>query len=151
MAVMHTTGTLIAHAHREAMRISPAAGAALRDVLPPRLAAYVTGVDATRLRAAYEIVRLLEGAHEAPETIQAWFLGMNLVLEDRSPARVLHEGDQAGARRRSRLPRRGITLHAVPPPASPIFRVARGNDGPPVRRSGQGGWPCRGRAIPRRL
>ncbi len=25
-----------------------------------------------------------------------------------------------------------MTLHAVPPPASPIFRVARGNDGPPV-------------------
>jgi hypothetical protein len=25
-----------------------------------------------------------------------------------------------------------MTLHAVPPPASPIFRVARGDDGPPT-------------------
>lgn len=119
MAVIHAPKTLVAQAHREAMRLSPAAGAAaLRDVLTPRLAAYVTGVDATRtvarwaqgetarlradhatrLRTAYEIVRLLEGAHEAPETIQAWFLGMNPVLDDRSPARALHEGDHAGAR-----------------------------------------------------
>ena len=119
MAVMHASETMLAQAHREAMRISPAAGAAaLREVLTPRLAAYVTGVDATRtvarwaqgetarlradhatrLRTAYEIVRLLEGAHEAPETIQAWFLGMNPVLDDRSPARALREGDHAGAR-----------------------------------------------------
>jgi hypothetical protein len=87
-------------------------------VLTPQLAAYVTGVDATRtvarwaqgetarlradhatrLRAAYEIVRLLERAHESPGTIQAWFLGMNPVLDDRSPARALREGDHAGAR-----------------------------------------------------
>src|ERR1700710_1148352 len=106
-------------AQREAIRASPAEGAtALREVLPPRRAAYVTGVDATRtvarwaqgetahlradhatrLRAAYEIVRLLERAHESPGTIQAWFLGMNPVLDDRSPARALHEGDHAGAR-----------------------------------------------------
>jgi len=119
MAVMHASDTLVARAHREAMRISPAAGAAaLRDVLTARLVAYVTGVDATRtvarwargetahlradhamrLRTAYEIVRLLEGAHEAPETIQAWFLGMNPILDDRSPARALHEGDHTGAR-----------------------------------------------------
>jgi hypothetical protein len=119
MAVAHVTDTLIIQAHREAMRVSPAEGAtALRDVLTPRLAAYVTGVDATRtvarwaqgetarlradhaicLRAAYEIVRLLASAHESPETIQAWFLGMNPVLDDRSPARALREGDHAGAR-----------------------------------------------------
>ncbi len=119
MAVIHAPETRIAHAYREAMRVSPAEGAAvLRDVLTPRLAAYVTGVDATRtvarwaqgetarlradhatrLRTAYEIVRLLEGAHESPGTIQAWFLGMNPILDDRSPARALHEGDHAGAR-----------------------------------------------------
>ncbi len=119
MAVIHTTDTLVAQVYREAMRVSPAEGAAvLRDVLTPRLAAYVTGVDATRtvarwaqgetprlradhatrLRTAYEIVRLLERAHESPATIQAWFLGMNPVLDDRSPARALHEGDHAGAR-----------------------------------------------------
>jgi len=119
MAVRHAPETRIAHAYREAMRVSHAEGAAvLRDVLTPRLAAYVTGVDATRtvarwaqgetarlradhatrLRAAYEIVRLLEGAHESPGTIQAWFLGMNPVLDDRSPALALREGDHAGAR-----------------------------------------------------
>ncbi len=119
MAVIHTTDTLIAQVYREAMRVSPAEGAAvLRDVLTPRLAAYVTGVDATRtvarwaqgetarlradhamrLRAAYEIVRLLERGNESPGTIQAWFLGMNPILDDRSPARALHEGDHAGAR-----------------------------------------------------
>jgi len=119
MAVAYVTDTLIIQAHREAMRVSPAEGAtALRDVLTPRLAAYVTGVDATRtvarwaqgetarlcadhairLRAADEIVRLLGRAHESPETIQAWFLGMNPVLDDRSPALALREGDHAGAR-----------------------------------------------------
>jgi hypothetical protein len=119
MAVAQLTDTLIARAHREALRVSLAEGAAaLRDVLTPRLAAYVTGVDATRtvarwaqgetarlradhatrLRTAYEIVRLLERAHESPGTIQAWFLGMNPVLDDRSPARALREGDHAGAR-----------------------------------------------------
>lgn len=111
--------TVVAQAHRDAMRVSPADGATtLRAVLTPQLAAYVTGVEATRtvgrwargetislranhttrLRAAYEIVRLLEHAHESPETIQAWFLGMNPALDDRSPARALHEGDYVGAR-----------------------------------------------------
>ncbi len=119
MAVIQDTDTLIAQVYREALRVSPAEGAVvLRAGLTPRLAAYVTGVDATRtvarwaqgetarlradhatrLRTAYEIVRLLEYAHESPETIQAWFLGMNPVLDDRSPARALHEGDHAGAR-----------------------------------------------------
>lgn len=119
MVVAALPDTLLVSAHQEAMRVSPADGAAtLRDVLTPRLAAYVTGVAATRtvarwargetaslreghtirLRAAYEIVRLLQGAHEAPATIQAWFLGTNPVLEARSPARALHDGDLAGAR-----------------------------------------------------
>jgi len=119
MAVAHAAETLIIQAHREAMRVSTAEGATtLRNALTPRLAAYVTGVDATRtvarwargetanlrtdhatrLRTAYEIVRLLEGAHESPEMIQAWFLGMNPVLDDCSPARAVREGDYAGAR-----------------------------------------------------
>ncbi len=119
MVIAPAPDTLMLRAHHEALRVSPAEGAAtLRRVLTPRLAAYVTGVEATRtvarwatgataslradhtvrLRAAYEIVRLLDGAHESPETIQAWFLGMNPVLDDCSPARALHDGDYAGAR-----------------------------------------------------
>lgn len=43
-------------------------------------------------------MRLLEGTHESPETIQARFLGMNPVLDDCSPARAVREGDYAGAR-----------------------------------------------------
>lgn len=119
MAVAQAAEILITQAHREAMRVSTAEGATtLRDVLTPRLVAYITGVDATRtvarwargetanlrsdhatrLRTAYEIVRLLEQARESPGTIQAWFLGMNPVLDDCSPARAVREGDYAGAR-----------------------------------------------------
>lgn len=52
MAVAQAAETLLTQAHREAMRVSTAEGATtLRDVLTPRLAAYVTGVDATRMVA----------------------------------------------------------------------------------------------------
>lgn len=49
---------------------------------PPRDAAE------RRLRAAYQIFRLLE-AHEAAATIRAWFMGMNPQLDDRSPAEAI--------------------------------------------------------------
>ncbi len=119
MAVAQAAEIVLTQAHREGMRVSTAEGAtALRAVLTPRLVAYITGVDATRtvarwargetanlrsdhatrLRTAYEIVRLLEQARESPATIQAWFLGMNPVLDDCSPARAVREGDYAGAR-----------------------------------------------------
>jgi len=92
MAVAQAAETLLTQAHREAMRVSTAEGATtLRDVLTPRLVAFITGADATRtvarwargetanlrsdhatrLRTAYEIVRLLEQARESPATIQA--------------------------------------------------------------------------------
>ncbi len=84
----------------------------LREVLTPRMAAYVTGVESTktiarwargetqgirpesekRLRAAYAIVRLLSHFDAAP-TIRGWFLGMNPFLDDASPADVLRAGD----------------------------------------------------------
>jgi len=119
MSATEVRESLLAQAYREAMRVSPADGAALiRSVLTPRLATYVTGVqatktvarwargetanlrteNATRLRVAYEIVRLLQHARESPETIQAWFLGMNPVLDDVSPARALHDGNYKGVR-----------------------------------------------------
>jgi hypothetical protein len=41
-----------------------------------------------RLRAAYQVYKLLE-PHEAPQTIRAWFMGMNPQLDDASPAEVI--------------------------------------------------------------
>lgn len=38
-----------------------------------------------RLRSAYRITKLLE-PHEAPDTVRAWFVGMNVTLGDRAPA-----------------------------------------------------------------
>jgi hypothetical protein len=44
------------------------------------------------LRAAFQIAELLLQA-EAPQTVRAWFVGMNPFLEDRSPALVIAGGD----------------------------------------------------------
>ena len=47
-----------------------------------------TPVQEQRLRAAYEVVRTLR-AWDAPDTIRAWFVGMNPLLGDSSPALML--------------------------------------------------------------
>jgi hypothetical protein len=52
---------------------------------------------ARSLRAAYEVTKLLE-PYEAPETVQAWFVGMNPILGDRAPAVVVAEDPEAVAR-----------------------------------------------------
>ncbi len=36
---------------------------------------------------------LLLSEHDAPRVVQAWFQGLNPHLEDRSPARLLRDGD----------------------------------------------------------
>ena len=41
-----------------------------------------------RLRAAFQIAELLIQS-ESPQTVRAWFMGMNPQLDDRSPALVL--------------------------------------------------------------
>jgi hypothetical protein len=83
----------------------------LRDVLGARLVAYVAGVTETRavrewseglrtprspvperLRLALQMVEMLR-ARESAGVVQAWFQGLNPRLEDRSPARLLREGD----------------------------------------------------------
>ena len=48
--------------------------------------------DERRLRVAYEIARLI-GEKDSPGVVQAWFQGLNPQLDDRSPARLLREGD----------------------------------------------------------
>lgn len=78
----------------------------LRDHLGTALVALMTDVDARtvnrwangeatprdaaerRVRAAYQVFRLLE-PHEASPTIRAWFIGMNPQLDDSSPIEVL--------------------------------------------------------------
>jgi hypothetical protein len=44
-----------------------------------------------RLRRAYEIVQLLMN-YDSPQTVKAWFIGLNPQLGDVSPAEALHEG-----------------------------------------------------------
>jgi hypothetical protein len=48
--------------------------------------------DERRLRLAYQIARLI-GEKDSPGVVQAWFQGLNPQLDDRSPARLLREGD----------------------------------------------------------
>ncbi len=84
----------------------------LRDVLGAKLVAYIGGVketravrqwadgdrrvqdptDEQRLRLAYQAATLI-AERDSPEVVQLWFQGLNPQLEDRSPARLLREGD----------------------------------------------------------
>ncbi|MBI3972537.1 MAG: XRE family transcriptional regulator [Chloroflexi bacterium] len=100
-------------AYRESVQL-PIADIAqrLQQVLGQRLVAVLAGVsdakavgrwargeraphpaNETRLRTAYRVTALLLSAN-APETIRAWLSGMNPVLDDRSPARVLAENPE---------------------------------------------------------
>jgi hypothetical protein len=99
-------------AHTLAVRSTfPEVVAALRDLLGPRLLAYLGSVRETRavhpwadgvrapseavqqrLRGALQVASMLAEA-EGPRIAQAWLQGLNPQLEDRSPARLLREGD----------------------------------------------------------
>jgi hypothetical protein len=99
-------------AHRHAMRADiQAVAAEVRDVLGARLGAYVAGVGETRalhewadgvrvpgaeaqrrLRLALQIATTI-AARDGDATAQAWFQGLNPQLDDRSPARLIREGD----------------------------------------------------------
>jgi hypothetical protein len=109
-------------AHRRSVRASLNEVAAyLQEILTQRLTAYVCNVkDAKtvsrwaqgsvvgirpeseeRLRTAYEIVALLV-QFDSPQTVRAWFMGLNPQLDDISPATALREGrlsDALGAAR----------------------------------------------------
>jgi len=105
-------------AHTRAVRASfPEVAEQLRALLGPRLVAYVGSVGETRavhqwvagqrapsddvqqrLRLALQVVLPIAEA-DTPEIARAWLQGLNPQLDDRSPARLLREGDleQAGA------------------------------------------------------
>ena len=101
--------------HSQAQTIqldTPVLVGALRDLLGAKLVAYVSGVretravrqwaegtravqdttDERRLRLAYQVAGLIAERGSAG-VVQAWFQGLNPQLEDRSPARLLREGD----------------------------------------------------------
>lgn len=101
------------HAHARAIRLEmPALVGELRELLGARLVAYLGGVhetravrqwaegtrsiqdrtDEQRLRLAYQIAALI-GERDSAGVVQAWFQGLNPQLDDRSPARLLREGD----------------------------------------------------------
>lgn len=55
----------------------------------------VSGVqDVERMRIAFRAARLIT-SRDSKEVAQAWFQGLNPLLEDVSPARLLREGDLA--------------------------------------------------------
>src|SRR5437667_2102945 len=87
----------------------------LIDILGAKLVAYIAGVREARavqqyadesrsprhpaieprLRLALRVARLIS-RHDSKEVAQAWFTGLNPQLNDRSPARLLREGDIEG-------------------------------------------------------
>ncbi|WP_119033901.1 hypothetical protein [Gordonia rubripertincta] len=85
---------------------------ALRDLLGAKLVAYLGTVketravrqwadgsraianptDKERLRIAYRAARIIS-ERDSPTVAQAWFQGLNPLLDDTSPARALRDGD----------------------------------------------------------
>lgn len=99
-------------AHQRAMR-APFVEVArdLREILGARLAAYIGGVSETRavrewaegkrepsdsvkqrFRITLQVALMLEES-DGREVTQAWFQGLNPQLDDRSPARLLRDGE----------------------------------------------------------
>lgn len=99
-------------AHVRAVRSSfPEVAAALREILGLKLCAYLGSVKETRavnewaegvrepsdavqrrLRLALQVAGAIAEV-DGPEIARAWFQGLNPQLDDRSPARLLREGD----------------------------------------------------------
>lgn len=97
-------------AHAQAMRLDFAeVVGTLRELLGAKLVAYIGRVKETRavnqwadgarepsgemqqrLRLALQVALMIESA-DGRRVTQAWFQGLNPQLDDRSPARVLHE------------------------------------------------------------
>lgn len=110
MALTLPRPDLTAHAHVARLEF-PGVVDALRDLLGARLTAYLGSVgetravhawaegarqpsDATkqRLRQAL-VVAMTITESDSREVAQAWFQGLNPQLDDRSPARLLREGE----------------------------------------------------------
>lgn len=99
-------------AYEHATRVAfPVVVSELRELLGGRLVAYLAGVGEVRavnewaegtrtprsrveerLRFALRVASFI-AERDGPQVAQAWFQGLNPQLEDRSPARLLREGD----------------------------------------------------------
>jgi hypothetical protein len=99
-------------AHVRAVRSSfPEVVATLREILGLKLSAYLGSVRETRavnewaegvrepsglvqrrMRLAFQVAEAIAEV-DGPEVARAWFQGLNPQLDDRSPARLLREGD----------------------------------------------------------
>jgi hypothetical protein len=111
-SLLERVETAIIEAHKRSVRVTRKDAAAyLQETLTQRLTAYICNVkdgktvarwaqDAVadirpeseqRLRTAYEIVSLLL-QFDSPQTVRAWFMGLNPQLDDVSPATTLREG-----------------------------------------------------------
>ena len=106
-------------AHVRAIRAAfPEVVRELRDILGAKLCAYIGSVKETRavhqwadgtrepgaevqrrLRVALQAAAPIAAA-DGPSVTQAWFQGLNPQLDDRSPARLLREGDSTRSARR---------------------------------------------------
>lgn len=110
MAVAQPRPDLEAHAHSVRADF-PIVADELRGLLGARLVAYIGHVRETRavhewadgdrqpsepvqrrLRLALQVAIMI-ATGDGPAVAQAWFQGLNPQLDDRSPARLLHEGD----------------------------------------------------------
>jgi hypothetical protein len=99
-------------AHRRAVQASfSEIVSELAAILGKKLTAYIGGVKDTRvverwmhdgvepyrdaearLRLAFQIAKTLSD-HDSSRVVQAWFMGLNPELQDRTPARLLREED----------------------------------------------------------
>lgn len=61
-----------------------------------------------RLRTAMQIVDILRLSEE-PDVIKAWFAGLNPLLDDQNPARLVGTGDEADWRRVIHAARRYVS------------------------------------------
>lgn len=110
MAIAQPRPDLEAHAHAVRADFATVADE-LCGLLGARLIAYIGGVKETRavhewaeedrrpgeitqrrLRLALQVATMIATA-DGSEVAQAWFQGLNPQLDDRSPARLLREGD----------------------------------------------------------
>jgi hypothetical protein len=109
---MSAPAAVISQAHRDATSASVQQVASeLQSLLTRRFTAVVAGVkdgktvtrwasgettdirveSEQRLRTAYEIARLLL-QFDSPQTVRAWFIGLNPQLDDVSPIEAIHDG-----------------------------------------------------------
>lgn len=109
---MTTTARPDLTAHQTAMRADfKDVAAQLREILGAKLVAYLGGVGETRavrqwaegerapsdavqarLRLAYQVAATI-AVNDSAKIAQVWMQGLNPQLDDRSPARILRDGD----------------------------------------------------------